>query len=213
MSRSKDKPSSSSRRQPLIGHPSRKRLGEAIEAAFLAVVALFNFDIARPWGETHPYDFLVSAGRGFWRVQVKATERCADNRYRVKATGWRDAYTSDDIDFIAAYIVPEKLWYIVPIESIAPRKGLRFYPHDGRKSLFEKYREAWCLLACDPKARGWKDIPAVCRCRKHPIRCSVCPRKNLPQRETLSRDDPARREQRALNSKVKERSSDSRQGS
>jgi len=170
-----DKPSS--QRNPIIGHLSRKRLGEAIEAAFLARVTLYNFDIARPWGETHPYDFLVSSGRGFWRVQVKATQRCAENRYRVKATGWRDAYTADDIDFIAAHIVPENLWYIVPIESFANRKGLRFYPHNGRKALYEKYREAWCLLTCPPKARGWKDIPVACRCKALPVRCAVCPKK------------------------------------
>ena len=162
-------------RKPIIGHPSRKRLGEAIEAAFLARVALFNFDIAKPWGETHPYDFLVSAGHGFWRVQVKATERCAENRYRVKATGWRDAYTADDIDFIAAHIVPENIWYIVPIESFASRKGLRFYPHAGRNSRYEKYREAWCLLACQPQTRGRRHIPLHCRCRALPVRCSVCP--------------------------------------
>jgi hypothetical protein len=167
-----DKPSSF--RNPVVGRIPRKRLGEAIEAAFLARVALYNFDVANPWGEAHAYDILVSAGRGFWRVQVKCTDRCAENRYRVSGGGWRQVYTPAEVDFIAAYIVPVDIWYIIPIEAAHRRKSLRFYPHGG-KGLLEKYREAWCLLACEPKARGWKDIPVVCRCRDLPLRCAVCP--------------------------------------
>jgi hypothetical protein len=150
-------------------------MGEAVEAAFLARASGFNFDVARPWGECNRYDFLVGTGHGFWRVQVKSTQRYADSRYRVKATGWKSAYTAEQIDFIAAHIVPENLWYIVPVQSFASCKGLHFYPHAGRKAKYEKYREAWCLLACQPKARGWKDIPVLCRCRDLPVRCAVCP--------------------------------------
>jgi len=40
------------------------------------------------------------------------------------------------------------LWYVVPIHAFASRKNLRFYPHGGRKALYEKDREAWCLMAC-----------------------------------------------------------------
>ena len=129
-----------------IGHPTRKRLGEAMEAAFLARAATFTFDISKPWGESYRYDMVVNAGYGFLRVQVKCTERYAESRYRVSGAGCNDAYTADEIDFIAAYIIPENIWYIVPIHAFASHKSLRFYPRDGRKSKYEKYREAWCLL-------------------------------------------------------------------
>jgi len=181
MRRKPDKPSRKPRPSRKIGHPSRKRLGEAIEAAFLARVSAFNFDVARPWGECNPFDFLVGLGPRFWRVQVKCTQRFAEGRYRVKATGWRDSYTPDDIDFIAAHIVPENIWYIIPIEACAYKKGLRFYPQaqaKGRKSKgqYENYREAWCLLTVGKRA-GKTTLPKKCRCPQLPIRCATCPRK------------------------------------
>jgi hypothetical protein len=39
---------------------------------------------------------------------------------------------------------------------------------------FEKYREAWSLLDCSLKARGWKDIPIHCCCQELSVRCAVC---------------------------------------
>jgi hypothetical protein len=34
----------------------------------------------------------------------------------------RAAYTAKEIDFIAVYIVPENLWYVIPI-SVAAHRG------------------------------------------------------------------------------------------
>ncbi len=159
-----------------VADPSRKRLGEASEAAFLARATRLGLRICNPWGESERYDLVIDHGRGFWRVQVKCTERYTESRYRVKNGGNDDSvYTPDEIDFIAAHVVPLDLWYIVPIEAAGSRKGLRFYPHGHSKGLFEKYREAWCLLDCPRKARGWKNIPALCRSRKLSARCAVCP--------------------------------------
>jgi hypothetical protein len=53
---------------------------------------------------------------------------------------------------------------------------LHFAPHGTGKAKYERYREAWCLLTCSPSARGWNDVPAVCRCRQLPTHCAVCPR-------------------------------------
>ena len=162
----------------LPGHPGRKRLGEASEAAFLARAAALGFPVARPWGESDPYDALVGFIQKFWRVQVKCTQRYREGRYRVNNCGGNgEPYTSDEIDFVAAHVIPLDLWYIIPVEASGSRKGLRFYPLGSSHGLLEKYREAWCLLACPPKARGWKDVPVVCRCRELPTRCAVCPRK------------------------------------
>jgi hypothetical protein len=41
--------------------------------------------------------------------------------------------------------------------------------------MFEKYREAWCLLDCPRKARGWKDVPVLCRSKQLGVRCAACP--------------------------------------
>jgi len=109
-------------------------------------------------------------------VQVKCTERYGDFRYQVKNGGNRDVpYTSSEIDFIAAHVVPLDLWYIVPIEAVGSRKGLRFYPNGSGKGLLEKYREAWCLLDCPRRVRGRNDVPILCRSREMIARCALCP--------------------------------------
>ena len=160
-----------------VAEPNRKRRGEAAEAAFLARATHLGFSVCLPWGDSERYDSVVTMGQGFLRVQVKSAARYLETRYRVKTTGASGTvYTAAEIDFFVAYIVPEDIWYIIPIAAIGRRKGARFYPHTHRShGHFEKYREAWCLLACQPKARGWKDIPVVCRRKDLKVRCAVCP--------------------------------------
>ena len=154
-----------------------KRRGEASEAEFIARAARLDFRVAKPWGESDSYDAIVSVGRAFWRVQVKcATTHIPGRRYVVKGGGNYHNYTKQDIDFLAAHIVPEDIWYIIPVEAFEGKSMLHLCPHGTGEGKYEKYREAWCLLKCSPEARGWNDIPAVCRCRKElPIRCAVCP--------------------------------------
>jgi hypothetical protein len=158
-----------------VGCPSSSRLGDSDEAAFVARACEFDFRVAKPWGNIDPYDVLVGMGRGFWRVQVKRATHHYGGQYQARNGGNRGRYTKDTIDFIAAHLVQENIWYIVPVEAFAGRAAVHFNPHGRRKSKYEKYREAWCLLACPPKARGWKDVPAVCRCKDLPVRCAVCP--------------------------------------
>ena len=170
-----------------VGLTTRKRRGEAAEAAFLAKASGLGFGVAKPWGDSERYDFLLDSGHGdFWRVQVKSTQRYAESRYRVKAAGWKATYTRDEIDFLVAWIIPENLWYVVPIHAFASRKNLRFYPHGGRKALYEKYREAWCLMACprsaqiepaqiEPDCASLNQALASCRCEQLSVRCALCP--------------------------------------
>ena len=161
-----------------VAEPTRKRRGEASEAAFLARATSLGFSVCVPWGDSERYDSVIGRGRTLLRVQVKSASCYANTRYRVRTTGASyTIYNAAEIDFLVAHIVPEDLWYIIPVEAIGHRKGIRFYPHSCHpfKIMFEKYREAWCLLACDSKARGWKDIPVLCRCKDLPIRCAVCP--------------------------------------
>jgi PD-(D/E)XK nuclease superfamily protein len=158
-----------------VGVPVGKRLGEAIEAAFLAKAASFDFAVAKPWGDARRYDFVVEHEQGFWRAQVKGTGHRNRRTYRLTLERRGRVYTADEIDFVVAYIIPEELWYIVPIELAAGRRSLYFSPHSKRSTALERYVEAWCLLACTRNVRGWKDIPVLCRCRELPARCVVCP--------------------------------------
>jgi len=49
--------------------------GEAGEAAFLNKATGLGFDVAKPWGDSSPFDFIVCTGLRCWRVQVKTSLR------------------------------------------------------------------------------------------------------------------------------------------
>jgi hypothetical protein len=127
-----------------------KRRGEVAEAAFLHKAASLGFSVAKPWGESDRYDFIVETGDRFLRVQVKsAYSGTKDGGYPIHAHGNQptDVYTSRDIDFLVAYIVPVNVWYVLPIHVFLRITGARLFPSSHRRmSRFEKYREAWSLM-------------------------------------------------------------------
>ena len=160
-----------------IGVTTHKRRGEVAEAAFLAKAASLGFGVAKPWGDSERYDFILDSGHDYWRVQVKSTERLAGACYHVKASGWRARYTPEEIDFLIAYIVPENLWYIVPVAALASRTGLSFCPGGAGKGRLERYREAWCQMACPRHERGPSQILVERRCQGGTIAsvpCALC---------------------------------------
>jgi hypothetical protein len=142
--------------------PKRKNTkvtGERSEAGFLyrASNPIFNFGIAKPWGDSRRYDFILDNGRRLFRIQIKCTESLRAGAYETRATytigKGRAVYTKKDIDFIAAHVVPLDIWYIIPVEVCTPRPMLRFYPHrKARKMRLEQYREAWHLLQSEEDA-------------------------------------------------------------
>ena len=160
-----------------VGVPTAKRLGEAVEAAFLAKAAMLDFAVLKPWGDSRPYDFVVDSGKRLWKVQVKCATSHRGTRCDVRAAGSGPLYTKDDIDFLVAYVIAKDLWYVVPIEAFFPRVTVHFNYGEHSQGMFEIYREAWCLLTCEVRERGRLDIPRHCRCEELPIRCVVCPRK------------------------------------
>jgi len=135
--------------QPSPHRRTAKRRGEIAEAAFLSKATCLGFEVAKPWGDSAPFDFIIHTGPKSWRVQVKSAYKMRNRRYTVKASGDNVTYTSDNIDFLVTYIVNENAWYVIPIAAVGGRAGLWFYPHEGSKSRFEPYREAWCLMACE----------------------------------------------------------------
>jgi hypothetical protein len=129
-----------------------KRTGEHSEAAFLLKATDEGFGIAKPWGDSERYDFIVDSGRRLWRVQLKCTASLRARGYDVQSIyaiygGGKVCYTADEIDVLVAYIIPKKTWYVLPIEVFAPSKSLRFYPDiECKRARWEKYREAWDLM-------------------------------------------------------------------
>jgi PD-(D/E)XK nuclease superfamily protein len=157
-----------------VADGTSKRTGEAVEAAFLHKVCGLRIPVCKPWGDSERYDFVVDWGKGFWRVQVKGGSYYERSKYQVGSGGKGKPFTKEDMDFVVVYIVPEDLWYVVPIEIAEGLSALWFNPRSTR-ARFEKYREAWCLLDCPRKVRGRGDIPVRCRGEEVKVRCAVCP--------------------------------------
>jgi hypothetical protein len=157
-----------------VASDNPKRMGEAVEAAFLAKVCKLRIPVCKPWGDSERYDFVVDWRIGFWRVQVKGGSCLERGRYKVGPGGSGKPFTKEDMDFVVVHIVPEDAWYVVPIEIAEGLNTLWFNPRSTR-ARFEKYREAWCLLDCPRKARGRGDIPVQCRSEEMKVPCAVCP--------------------------------------
>jgi PD-(D/E)XK endonuclease len=135
-----------------------KHRGELAELAFMRTAANLGFGVAKPWGDSDRYDVVVRVGRVFWRVQVKSVLVPLPSRvsYRVKTTG-RDhlKYSSDEIDFLAAYIFAKDTWYVFPAAVVEDRESLCVRP-GSPKCRFEQYREAWDLMK--------SNTPGMCVC-------------------------------------------------
>jgi len=136
--------------------PNTKRTGEISEAAFLNKATSEGFAVAKPWGDSERYDFILDSGHRLWRIQLKCTATLRARGYDVQSIyaiygGGKVCYSADEIDALAAYIIPKQTWYIIPVEDFAPARSLRFYPdiHCPR-ARWERYREAWHLLRHRP---------------------------------------------------------------
>ena len=50
-----------------------KRRGELAELAFMQKAISLGFGVAKPWGDSDRYDFILDAGGRLSRVQVRST--------------------------------------------------------------------------------------------------------------------------------------------
>jgi Pyruvate/2-oxoacid:ferredoxin oxidoreductase delta subunit len=139
-------------------------------------VTSLGFGVSKTWGDSERYDFILDSGKRLWRVQVKSSRHFDGSRYIVKLKG-AAAYTAEEIDFIVAYIVPENLWYVIPISVAALRGQMYVSPGGTRHFRHEKYREAWCQMAC-PRDEISPTRLLVKRQRDYPFDvCKLCNQK------------------------------------
>jgi len=148
-----------------------KQRGEWVELLLMARAAQLGLKVAKPHGDSGAFDAIVE-GRGILhRVQVKSTVvtrgdnyvcDCSFGAYQsgagsrgVKHGGphtWRithKAYSKEQIEFVAAYVIPEDTWFIVPINGVAARTMLLPKRERAIPSRYDAYREAWHLLGVD----------------------------------------------------------------
>ena len=95
----------------------------------------------------------------------------------------------EEIDFVAAYIIPLDLWYIIPAGVVAMRKGSIWLAPWKRQSKYERYLEAWHLL------RRWRHGPYAGNAGKRQLECERrdesgirCLRAEGGQREAVQRE-------------------------
>lgn len=160
-------------RQPNPGAPptkeTRKQRGEVAESVFLAKAVSMGFGVAKPWGDSGRYDFILDSGGQLWRVQVKSAYRGSkDGGYTVHACGNQNLrpYTPAEVDVIVAYVVPENAWYVIPIAAFTTIHSMKLFPASRRRrSRHEKYREGWCWMACRPEGPRVtrKCVNGICR--------------------------------------------------
>jgi hypothetical protein len=126
---------------------TRKRWGELSELAFVYKAASVGFGVAKPYGDSERYDFILDSGERLWRVQVKSAYRGSEEggySFHAHGNAHDEVYSAEEIDVLVAYVVPEDAWYVVPVEVFQTIKSMKLFPASRRRrSRFEKYREAW----------------------------------------------------------------------
>lgn len=147
---------------PFEREVTTKRRGEIAELAFALAAARRGFGIARPYGESERYDVILDPqhvpGGGYGarprlvRVQVKATAHKLHGYHQVAVKrsikgGGYEAYRLSEVDFIAAYVIPEDAWFIFPLAHVLGLTVLLLKPKGWRMwHPYDYYREAWQLL-------------------------------------------------------------------
>jgi hypothetical protein len=97
---------------------------ENFEAAFLLKAKRLGFLVAKPWGDSDRYDFILDSGSRLWRVQLKSTERVQARGYEIQPidsvySKGKTIYKADQIDALVVHIAPCNAWYVLP------RRGVR----------------------------------------------------------------------------------------
>jgi PD-(D/E)XK endonuclease len=163
---------SAERSSASLKEATTKRRGELAELAFIYKAASLGFGVAKPYGDSERYDFILDSrdmasrkppndrsgspspepGSGrLWRVQVKSTTTLLCGLYRINAHrriyGSAVPYLPSEVDFLVAYVIPEEAWFIFPIHDILDRTSLLLSPRNWpRPNPTDPYREAWHLL-------------------------------------------------------------------
>jgi len=122
-----------------------KARGEWAELRFIARAIELGFRPSKPWGESSPYDVAIDYAGRFCRVQVKCTIFHRGNSYKCHLDSNGVPYRPDQIDFIAAYVIPTDTWYILPIKATHGQPDILLTPRSNH-AKYAKYKEAWHLL-------------------------------------------------------------------
>jgi len=127
---------------------NHKLRGEWAELVFMARVREMGFGLVRPWGESSRYDVGVEWEGRYMRVQVKSTIYKVGHSYvcNTRPDSDHNLYTVEQIDFMAAYVIPADVWYIVPAVVATKLRGDIWLSPHKKEHKYERFMEAWGLL-------------------------------------------------------------------
>jgi hypothetical protein len=136
------------------GFRTFKERGEWVELQFMARAVRNGFKVSKPWGDSSAYDVGIESGARILRVQVKSTDCRTQYGYlcQFKPNARSKPYTLKQIDFFAAYVIPEDVWYLIPAAVLLRGKQKKAFtllpekPRHPERYKCEGYREAWGLL-------------------------------------------------------------------
>ncbi|MGD1021809.1 MAG: group I intron-associated PD-(D/E)XK endonuclease [Candidatus Sulfotelmatobacter sp.] len=122
--------------------------GEWAEIRFLARAMEQRFRVSKPWGNSAPYDLMVERDGLVYRVQVKSTiHRVGPCSYGCRLPSEkRMLRLLKEVDFIAAYVIPADIWYIIPVGIVRKQKGSIWLSPWKRGARYDRYLESWYLL-------------------------------------------------------------------
>jgi hypothetical protein len=134
----------------------------------MAKAMFHGYKVSKPWGESSAFDVGVSSGRRILRVQVKSTSNRTGTGYycQFKPNFFSRDYTLDQVDFFAAFVIPQDAWYIIPARlllGVDRKTGLMLCPVEPLKKdcyHHERYREAWPLMQPRQKKIAPTETPA-----------------------------------------------------
>ena len=134
------------RRKPKIIQDKKKR-GEWAESMFLVRAGEEGLPASKPWGDSSSYDCVVGRPGKFVAVQVKCTIAKLESGegYICSVCSSHKPYPPGSFDFVAAYVIREDAWYIIPEKEIRGLKSISLCTV-GAEAKYEQYREAWGLL-------------------------------------------------------------------
>jgi hypothetical protein len=118
-------------------------------------------------GMSPGYDAIVdSPSKGLLKVQVKGASviRKEDGKYHIYVYTNNGRYQMGDFDYLAAYVQPLKMWWIIPIAALYERGKLitKILISRTGRSKYSRYKEAWHLLgATDGVEVSDTDTPQI----------------------------------------------------
>jgi len=139
------------KRKPKIS--DKKLRGEWAEMVFMTRATELGIPVSKPWGDSGSYDLVVGRPGRFVAVQVKSTTSALEPGWVCKLRPRTGPYPPGSFDFLAAYVVFEDAWYIIPEEEVRGMDNITL--HTGSNwARYEEYREAWYLLGDCSKDEG-----------------------------------------------------------